>query len=115
MTESELLATEQVKNSIARQWNWLEQDEIEECFDYAVFNYLAIKYPSDNNRPTPQELKYDFFTCNWLSMRMKDILERAGGLSATAYKENGISISYGSSSIDPMLVAMLTRKAGVPQ
>ena len=73
-------------------------------------------YPSANGRPTPDTLYYDFITVNRIKVRMLDILSRAGGINAVAYKENGIDIKYGASYIDPNLGMRLgLPKAGVPR
>ena len=47
--------------------------------------------------------------------RMLDILGRAGGISLTSYKENGLSFTYAGSYVDPQLVALITPKASVPR
>ena len=46
---------------------------------------------------------------------MVDILGRAGGISLTSYKENGLSLNYGGSYIDPELRAEIMPKASVPR
>jgi hypothetical protein len=47
---------------------------------------------------------------------MLDIISRAGGINAVAYKENGIDIKYGASYVDPNWVASLgLPKVGVPR
>ena len=97
------------------QYDWLSDEEIENCYNMALSDYLAIKYPSENSRPTVDKLVFNFFNSQWLYKRMVDILERAGGISLTAYKENGLNLTYGGSYIDPQLVAQLMPKAGVPR
>jgi hypothetical protein len=80
----------------------------------AVSDYLAIKYPSDNNRPSIESLNYDFFNTQWIYKRMIDILERAG-MNLKSYSENGLKFEYASGNIDPVLVAQLMPKASVPK
>lgn len=115
MTVDEQAAVTKIKGSIAFQWNWLTDDEIEDCYKYALTDYLSIRYPSQNNRPTEETMTYDTVCLQWISKRMRDILGRAGGLSASSYRENGINISYGASYIDPQLVALITPRAGIPR
>ena len=81
----------------------------------ALSDYMAIKYPSENNRPKVENLAIDFFISQWIYKRMVDILGRAGGISLTAYKENDLNFTYGGSYIDPQLVAEIMPKAGVPR
>lgn len=81
----------------------------------ALSDYISIKYPSENGRPSANDLTIDFFISQWIYKRMLDIFGRAGGLSLTAYKENDLSFTYGGTYIDPMLVAQIMPKAGVPR
>lgn len=106
---------EQIKANISEKYNWLDISEIERCYNMALSDYLAIKYPSENNRPSVSTLTIDFFISQWIYKRMVDILGRAGGISLTAYKENDLNLTYGGSYIDPQLVAEIMPKAGVPR
>jgi Ethanolamine utilization protein EutJ (predicted chaperonin) len=106
---------EQVKARIKSQYNWLSEEEVKNCYDMALSDFLAVKYPSENSRPVVDKLVFDFFNSQWIYKRMVDILERAGGISLTAYKENGLNLTYGGSYIDPQLVAQIMPKAGVPR
>lgn len=119
MTQENRIAIENLKSKNIKKYGDIYGEDvyniIDDCFDSALFNYMAIKYPSESNRPCIDDICFDFTVCNWINARIKDILDRCGSMSATTYKENGISISYGSSYIDPMLVAMLTPKASVPR
>ena len=105
----------QIKARIKLQYNWLSDEEVDNCYHMALSDYLAAKYPSENSRPSEDKLVFNFFNSQWLYKRMIDILERAGGISLTAYKENGLNLTYGGSYIDPQLVAQLMPKAGVPK
>ena len=105
----------QIKESIKSMRSWLKETEIDKSFDFAVSDYLILKYPSENKRPTAETLNYDFTNSQWIQKRMIDILDRAGGLSVSAYKENGLNLTYGASYIDPELRKELMPKAGVPR
>ena len=105
---------EQVKMRIKQRFPNLKAQEIDTTFDMAVSDYLAIKYPSDNNRPNIGDLNYDFFNTQWIFKRMIDILERAG-INLKSYSENGLSFEYANGNIDPVLVAQLMPKASVPK
>lgn len=106
---------DKVKSNIKKTYSWLSVEEINQCFDMALADYLAIKYPSSNGRPTIDKLNFDFFNSQWIYKRMIDILGRAGGISVTSYRENNLNLTYGGSLIDPQLVAEIMPKAGVPR
>lgn len=106
---------EQVKQQVKQRYDWLSYDEIETCFNLALHDFVRLSYPSQSNRPKIENIKLDFLANNWLYARMVDILERGGGTSVTSYKENGISWTYAASYIEPMLVAQIMPKGGVPR
>ena len=108
-------STEQIKLRIRAKYSFLQDEEIDTCYDIALSDYLSIKYPSDNKRPNHENITMDFITAQWLYKRMVDILERAGGISVTAYKENGVSFTYGGSYIDDALIAEIMPKGRVPR
>jgi hypothetical protein len=109
------MSAEIIKSKIQQAYSYLQPHEIDTCFDMALSDYLSIKYPSENNRPNVNKVKYDFMTTQWIYKRMIDILDRVGGLSVTAYKENGINFTYGSSFIDSALVSEIMPKGSVPR
>lgn len=106
---------EQIKTQIRQTYSWFTDEQLNSCYDMALSDYLTIRYPSENNRPSPEGLTIDFFISQWIYKRMIDIFGRAGGLSLTAYKENNLNFSYGASYIDPELYSLITPKAGVPR
>lgn len=106
---------EQLKLRVKKAYSFLDFEDIDICLDMALSDYIAIVYPSTNGRPNYMDINIDFFVSNWLYKRMIDILGRAGGLSVTAYKENGVNFTYGGSYIDPQLVAELMPKGRVPR
>jgi hypothetical protein len=116
MTSQEQARVQEAKAQIQQKYPWLQSGEIEEAYEIALVDYIRFLYPSANGRPTPETLEYDFMTVNRIKVRMLDILSRAGGINAVAYKENGIDIKYGSSYVDPNWVASLgLPKVGVPK
>ena len=106
---------EQIKAQVRQKYDYLSFEEIDTCYKLALSDFVRLKYPSDNNRPSIDKLDIDFYISQWIYARMLDILSRAGGTSMTAYKENGISFTYASSYIDPNLVAQIMPKASVPR
>lgn len=106
---------EQVKSQIQTTYSWLEEEEIEACYNIALSDYMALKYPSVNKRPSVDEVSIDFFISQWIYKRMIDILGRAGGISVEAYKENNLNLNYGASYIDPQLSAQIMPSVGVPR
>lgn len=102
------------KINIKQRFPNLETDQVDTTFNMALSDYLAIKYPSDNNRPNVCDVEFDFFNTQWIYKRMIDILERAG-INLKSYSENDLRFEYASGNIDPTLVAMLMPKASVPK
>ena len=105
----------QTKVNIKTTYSWLTDDEVDKCYEMALSDYISLKYPSENSRPSVDKLTFDFFNTQWIYKRMVDILSRAGGISLTSYKENGLSLTYGGSYIDPQLATEIMPKAGVPK
>lgn len=105
----------QLKANIKQTYSWLTDDEIEKCYNMALSDYLALKYPSDNSRPSVDNIIFNFFNTQWIYKRMIDILGRAGGISLTAYRENNLNLTYGASFIDPELKKEIMPKAGIPR
>lgn len=106
---------EKIKANIKTTYTWLSDDEVDKCYEMALSDYLALKYPSDNARPSVDKVVLDFTNTQWIYKRMIDILGRAGGISLTAYRENNLNLTYGASFIDPELKAEIMPKAGVPR
>ena len=108
-------SSEQIKLQIKQKYDYLTTDEVDTCYNLALGDFARLTYPSANNRPSVENIAIDFYTSQWIYARMLDILDRAGGTSVTAYKENGISFTYAASYIDPSLVAQIMPKASVPR
>ena len=106
---------EAVKEQIQTKYSWLDDDEVDACYNMALSDYMALRYPSSNGRPSYDNLEVDFFVAQWIYKRMIDILGRAGGLNVEVYRENGLSLSYGASYIDPQLSSMIMPVVGVPR
>lgn len=106
---------EQVVENIKNKYDYFEDDEVDAIYNMAISDYLALKYPSDNGRPTVDELVVDFFIAQWLYKRMIDIIERTGMSNLVSYSENGLKLEYASGNIDSVLVTQIMPKAGVPR
>ena len=116
MTSQEQMRVQQAKANLQQRYAWLTNGEIDEAYEIALWDFIVHRYPSENGRPNEDTLVYDSFTVNRIKVRMIDILSRAGGINAVAYKENGIDIKYGASYIDPNWIASLgLPKVGVPR
>ena len=109
------LLEKEPKLKITQTYNWLTDEEVDTLYEMAFSDYVMLRYPSENNRPSNDSIKIDFYISNWIYKRMVDILGRAGGISVTAYKENGLNYTYGGSYIDPNLASLVTPKASVPR
>lgn len=107
-------ATKIAKTKIHRKYPILSEDDLDDCFDYALSDYLTYKYPSSKNRPELEDITIDFTDAMWLPKRMIDIIERAG-FNVKTYHENGIDITYGASYIDPALVKQIMGSGSIPK
>ena len=106
---------EQITAQIRQKYDYLSFEEINTCYNMALSDFVRLKYPSDNNRPAIDKLDIDFYISQWIYARMLDIIAREGATNVTAYKENGISFTFASSFIDPVLVSQIMPKASVPK
>lgn len=113
MTLTEL--QEQVIGSVSEKYSYLEQEDLEKAFNFALADYILLKYPTENNRPDRELLEITFVVEQWILQRVEDILSRGGATNVTAYRENGISWTYASSYIDKSLASLITPKASTPQ
>lgn len=105
---------EQIK-AIIKSTHEISDEEIDTCYNWALSDYVLYKYRSDNDRPSIEEIKIDFYIANWLHRRMEDIIERWGLYGLKSYKENGISFTFASSYIDPNLVSQIMPRGSVPR
>ena len=110
----EISQKQAIKNSIGLKYSWLADSDLERAFNYALADYLLYKYPSDNNRPSPENLVVSFTVEQWILERMDEILDRAGA-NYISYKENGLSWEYATSHIDSALIRKLMPSAATPK
>ena len=85
---------EQIKAQIKQKYSHLSFEEVSECYDNALADYVIRRYPSSNNRPTLDKLSLDFFEMQKVKERMEEILDMVGGKNLQMYKENGITFQY---------------------
>ncbi|NCC99906.1 MAG: hypothetical protein EOL95_09455 [Bacteroidia bacterium] len=111
MSKEELVAS--IKDNILNKYG-ISSSDIDTTYNFALGDYLRLKYPSDNNRPTYETYDIDFAISQWLQARMIDIIDRAGFSNLKSYSENGISLNYGASYIDQNLVGQIMPKASYP-
>jgi hypothetical protein len=72
----------------------LSPEEVRECYDNALADYVMRRYPSSNNRPSLEKLTLDFYEIQKVKERMEEILDMVGGKNLQMYKENGITFQY---------------------
>lgn len=85
---------EQIKAQIKQKYSHLSFEEVSECYDNALADYVIRRYPSSNNRPPLDKLSLDFFEMQKVKERMEEILDMVGGKNLQMYKENGITFQY---------------------
>ena len=104
----------EIRKRVKAKFPNLCENDFNNAFDMSVSDYMAIRFPSYNERPDVASLNFDFFINNWIYKRIIDILERVG-LNLKSYSENGLRWEYANGNIDPMLVSSILPKAGVPK
>ena len=85
---------EQIRAQIQAKYSHLSPEEVQECYDNALSDYVMRRYPSSNNRPSIDKLKLDFYEMQKVKERMEEILDMVGGKNLQMYKENGITFQY---------------------
>lgn len=85
---------EQIKAQIQAKYSHLTLQEVSECYDNALADYVFRRYPSSNNRPPIDRLSLDFYEMQKVKERMEEILDMVGGKNVQVYKENGITFQY---------------------
>ena len=85
---------EQLKTQIRQKYSHLTYQEVSECYDNALADYVMRRYPSSNNRPPIDRLSLDFYEMQKVKERMEEILDMVGGKNVQVYKENGITFQY---------------------
>ena len=85
---------EQIRAQIQAKYSHLSFEEVNECYDNALADYVVRRYPSSNNRPPIDRLSLDFYEMQKVKERMEEILDMVGGKNVQVYKENGITFQY---------------------
>ena len=85
---------EQIRAQIRQKYSHLSPEEVRECYDNALADYVMRRYPSSNNRPSIDKLSLDFYEMQKVKERMEEILDMVGGKNLQMYKENGITFQY---------------------
>lgn len=105
---------QEIKAQIRRKYSHLSPDEVSECYDNALADYVLRRYPSSNNRPHPSKISLDFFEMQKVKERMEEILDMVGGKNVQVYKENGITFQYYDKGFSVALSTVMP-KASVPR
>jgi hypothetical protein len=85
---------EAIRAQIQAKYSHLTEEEVQECYDNAIADYVMRRYPSSNNRPPIERLSLDFYEMQKVKDRMEEILDMVGGKNVQVYKENGITFQY---------------------
>ena len=98
MTIDEQLRINSIKCQLKKKYPSLNDVDCERAFDLAVADYLIKKYPSENNRPTPETLLYDFVTVQCL-YKILAYLSGASGIpvGVKEYSENSLKFVFDTS------------------
>lgn len=105
---------EQIKAQIKRKYSHLSYEDVSECYDNALSDYVIRRYPSSNNRPPLDKLSLDFYEMQKVKDRMEEILDMVGGKNVQVYKENSITFQYYDHGYSVALSTVMP-KASVPK
>lgn len=105
---------ERIKAQIRQKYSHLSPEEVRECYDNALADYVIRRYPSSNNRPPIDKLSLDFYEMQKVKERMEEILDMVGGKNLQMYKENGITFQYYDHGYSVALSTVMP-KASVPR
>lgn len=104
-----------IKLRLQNKYPSLTESDCDTAFDLALAHYLVKKYPSQNNRPTPDEVNLDFVTLQTI-YKIMDYLSGASGLpiGVKTYWENGMRFEFDTTTLSNYLDVGLPM-AGVPK
>lgn len=102
-----------LKTRIGAKYDYFTSAEINELYNTALGVYLssAFPYQKDIVELPDEHIRYLW----WIERAMIELIERSGCSSATAYQENGLSITFDGSLISSDLRRYITPKVGVPK
>lgn len=87
-------------NEFKKKFDYLSIDELEDFYNQALNTYLDLAYPFDQTiidipKDRPRALQ-------WVHDCMKEIIDR-NGITATSYKENGLSFTWSTDMVSDVL------------
>ena len=100
-----------LKTAVKNKYEYLSDDEVEMLINKAKSIAIEQLYPAD--------LSVNYLNFDWTNPRFEmwildcvdEILEREGMSSVTAYRENGISWTFGRAGVSQALLDRLPRIA----
>ena len=85
---------EQIKAQVRQKYKHLSYEEVSECYNNALADYVMRRYPSSNNRPPLEKLSLDFYEMQKVKERMEEIQKNIADQKALAIeKDNGEELS----------------------
>lgn len=93
------------------KYPWISAADATEIVDKAKMFYYSIVYKSDMTRNDDNDVDTPRKTA-WLIACCDEIVERSGCSSATAYRENGLQITFDHSQLSYGLIGMLAPVVG---
>lgn len=98
-------------SKVKTKYSYLSDDEAQDFVDKAKSILIEQLYPADIS------ISYDTYVVPsrfdmWILDCVDEYIERAGCSSLTAYKENGVSMTWGKSGISDGLLKRIQRNAG---
>jgi hypothetical protein len=100
---------EEAKTRFLRKYNYFTNNEVDDIYHIAKYDYLTLKYPYKQLQDIPDT---DYQGVHWVELRMVEIVELNGVSSFTAYHENGLTMNMGQTAITNGLRSLIKPQLG---
>lgn len=108
--EEESVSEITLVNEFKSKFDYLTIDEIEDIYNRALYTYLDLAYPLHYGiTEIPEDRPRAIW---WVKDCMKEIIDR-NGITATSYKENGLSITWSTDMVSDVLRRRIVPLAAV--
>ncbi len=104
-----MITENQVKDEIKLKFTHLSDSDIDILYQSAVYIYCKLLSPFKVVTSIETERVSDY---RWIYLAMVDMIERNGVSSATAYSENGMSITFDGALISDNLKKLIMPRVG---
>lgn len=101
------------ERTIKQRHSYLSDEDVVRIVNKAKMFYFSAKFPCEPNADETTRPITSFVAKNWVLACCDELVDRLGIGSATAYRENGISLSFDNAQISDRLISQITPIIGV--